>query len=203
MEKRYYAGFRLAKDLDFVQLVKEIRNNDEIKVKVLPELFEIVEMEYIYTTNEQGYNPHRVDTGKTHIGYDFTYITIEYKDNYYYIQYQDLGGLFEVTGYKKVSPLKKQQATYSMTFDCYADLLDIMNKQPIYKNTLSKTHEQQLYLLEWSDMKQKAGDREKNIMENLEDIYTTQHDKSGHVLHLVAKDGSSCEYELTRRAFTN
>ena len=198
MEKRYYAGFRLAKDLDFVQLVKEIRSNPELKVKQLPELFTIIEMEYISQWNSE-----RKETGKTHTGYDFTYITIEYRGNYYYIQYQDLGGLFEVTGYKKVSPLKKQQATYSMTFDNYTDLLDIINKQPLYNRTLSKTHEQLLYIIEWSDMKQKAGNREKEIMNNLKDIYYTQHDEHGNVIHLEAIDGSTCEYETLRRAFTN
>ena len=197
MEKRYYAGFRLAKDFDFIELVKEIKNNPEMKIKSIPNLFEIVEMEYISQWNSE-----RKETGKTHTGYDFTYITIEYKGNYYYIQYQDLGGLFEVTGYKKVSPLKKQQATYSMTFENYIDLLDIINKQPLYNRTLSKTHEQLLYLLEWSDMKQKAGNREKEIMNNLKDIYYTQHDASGNVIHLEAIDGSTCEYETTRRTFT-
>ena len=198
MEKRYYAGYRLAKDLDFVQLVKEIKNNPEMKIKNIPELFEIVEMEYISQWNSE-----RKETGKTHTGYDFTYITIEYKNNYYYIQYQDLGGLFEVTGYKKVSPLKKQQVTYSMTFQNYDDLMDIIKKQPLYTRPLSKTHEQQIYLLEWSDMKQKAGNREKEIMNNLKDIYYTQHDSSGNVIHLEAIDGSTCEYETSRRAFTN
>jgi hypothetical protein len=198
MEKRYYAGFRLAKDFDFIELVKEIKNNPEMKIKSIPNLFEIVEMEYISQWNSE-----RKETGKTHYGYDFTYITIEYKGNYYYIQYQDLGGLFEVTGYKKVSPLKKQQATYSMTFENYTDLLDIINKQPLYTQPLSKTHEQQLYLLEWSGMKQKAGNREKEIINNLKDIYYTQHDASGNVIHLEAIDGSTCEYETSRRTFTN
>lgn len=198
LQKRYYAGFRLQKDLDFINLVKDIKGNEDIKIKALPELFEVVEMEYI-----SSFSSDRKETGKTHYGYDFTYITIEYKNNYYTIQYQDLGGLFEVTGYKKVSPLKKQQARYSMTFENYTDLLDIMNKQPLYTKPLSKTHEQQIYLLEWSDMKQKAGYREKQIIDNLKDIYITQHDEKYRVIHLESVDGETCEYELNRRNFTN
>ena len=198
MEKRYYAGFRLAKDLDFVQLVKEIRSNPELKVKQLPELFTIVEMEYI-----NAWNSERKETGRTHAGYDFTYITIEYKNNYYYIQHADLSSHFEVTGYIKVSPLEKQQATYSMNFQNYDDLMDIIKKQPLYTRPLSKTHTQRIYLLELSDMQRKAGSRETAIINNLKDIYYTQHDASGNVIHLEAIDGSSCEYETTRRAFTN
>ena len=198
MKKMYYAGLRLEEEKSFIELVEAIKQNKDIKIKVLPELCEVIEMRY-----KTSFNAEREETGLTHIGYDFQYIGIEYKNNYYYIQNADFFSGFDVTGYMKISATQKQQATYSKRFNDYNELLTHLNSEATYTRPLTKTHIQNIYLLELSNMKAISGFREKEILNNLIDIYVSQHDTHAHVLHLVSKDGSTCEYELNRRTFTN
>jgi len=201
MKKRYYSGYTLQKDLAFCELVEKIKNDKNIKIKYIADMFEIVEMEY----TGFGFSQERKETGRTHAGYDFHYLAIEHNNNYYYIQVADLGfaGLFEITGYKKIDAITKQQATYSEPFDNYEEMIAFLNKQQEYKRVISKTYPQNIYLLELNHMRKSAGNREKYILDNLADIYTIQHDEERSVLQVISKDGRRAEYDTIAEAWTN
>ena len=196
MKKLYYAGYTLEKEKSFCELVEAIKQNESIKIKDIASLVEVIEMEYI-----SPFNGDRKETGSTHIGYDFQYLTIEYKNNYYYIQHERFAN-FEVTGYMKVSPTTKQQATYSTPFKDYNELLAHIEIEKQYIRPLAKTNTQKLYLLTLSSVKNVSGFRENEILKNLDDVYTSQHDKSAHVLTFVSINGDSFDFEVNSNRIT-
>lgn len=197
MKKIYFGSIDLEQEKNFRDFVEQVKKDEEIKIKALPELVEVVEMKY------DRWGQTRTETGEKHIGYDYQYIIIEYKGNYYYIQNEEFGAGFTITGYTKVSPVLKHQATFPDHISGYSELVAHINSQPLYRRYIGGTHDQNIYLLELSEMKRKAGFREMDIINNLSDIYVTQHDEHAHVIRLVSKTGDWCEYETVRNAFTN
>jgi len=197
MEKRYYSGYYLEQELSFIEFVEAVKKNKDIKIKYLPELFLIIEMQY----DDLGRN--RTETGKTHVGYDFQYIGIEYRGNYYSIQNAEFFSGLDVVGYVKISPILEHQATYPQVVIGYDAFLEYINSQPLYKNHIGKTYDQNMYLIELNHMKSRANLRELDIIENLSDIYTSRHDEYGHILRLISKSGDSCEYDLMSDGFIN
>lgn len=73
MEKRYYAGIRLQEDLAMCRIYDELEKDSRFEITASGKNVEVVEMEYI-SAHE------RKETGKTHIGFDFNYINVKYKE---------------------------------------------------------------------------------------------------------------------------
>lgn len=73
MEKRYYAGLALIKDLEMCDLYDELEKDDRFEIVGSGRNVEVVEMEYISAYE-------RKETGKTHIGFNFYYINVKYKE---------------------------------------------------------------------------------------------------------------------------
>lgn len=75
MEKRFYAGTALEKDLEMCKLYDELERDDRFEIVGSGRNVEVVEMRY-----KNNYNAEREETGKTHIGFNFYYINVKYKE---------------------------------------------------------------------------------------------------------------------------
>lgn len=75
MEKRYYAGSALAKDLEMCKLYDELERDNRFEIVGSGRNVDVVEMEYV-----NNYSTEKRETGKTHIGFNFYYINVKYKE---------------------------------------------------------------------------------------------------------------------------
>lgn len=75
MEKRYYAGLALEKDFEMCKLYDELERDNRFEIIDSGRKVEVVEMRY-----KNNYDTEREATGKTHIGFDFYYINVKYKE---------------------------------------------------------------------------------------------------------------------------
>lgn len=83
MKERYYSDLALAKDLQFCKYMEELRSNPEVVIIHEAEKFLVHEME---TDPRHGYSRPRIDTGKTHIGYDLHFVFFYYRGKIWYMQ---------------------------------------------------------------------------------------------------------------------
>ena len=125
MKKLYYAGIALNKDLEFCEIVKEIEKTPGVYILSLPEPHKIIEMEYI-----SPYSSERKETGKTHTGYDYHYITFLYKGLIFtinaaqYYPFTDINdpGRWNFVVYQLTTPGTKQQTSYSIKYDDFSSI---------------------------------------------------------------------------------
>ena len=80
MKERYYVGIRLKEDLGLCEIYDDLERNDDIIIIDSGRNVLVHEMKYV------DYNGNREDTGKTHIGFDFNYITFYYSGKIYTIE---------------------------------------------------------------------------------------------------------------------
>ena len=125
MKKLYYAGLALEKDLEFCNILKEVENTRGVFILNKPEEHKVIEMEYI-----NAFSSERKETGKTHIGYDYHYITFLYNGLVFsinaatYYPFTDVNdpGRWNFVVYQLVTPGTKQQATYSIKYDNFTSI---------------------------------------------------------------------------------
>lgn len=139
---------------------------------------------------------------------DFEYFTIEKEGLFFYIQKSYFGG-YEVTTYKKINFNKKQQLFYPVKFYHKDDLLKIIDEHITgYKKRnikpLKNTHEQIIYheLLTYhhyngkyqtlfNHLKNIAGFREKEILQNIDFVEMKLNNKNYFVLEFYNRTGQS------------
>ena len=125
MKKLYYAGIALEKDLEFCEILKDIEKAPGVYILSVPEQYHIIEMEYVGP-----YSRDRKETGKTHIGYDYHYITFLYKGlvftinaaQYYPFTDNNDPGRWNFVVYQLTTPGTKQQATYSIKYEDFSSI---------------------------------------------------------------------------------
>lgn len=144
----------------------------------------------------------------------YKYATVEYDGNFYYMQNPlNMCEPFTVTKYLKLSPYERQQCEYPREVRNTDELLAYMNDKSGRKTPLKDTYKQRIFSMELygirngktalCDLKNEAGWREKNILNNLKSISMTQHTKDYCVLRFIANDGNYFEYETKSRRITN
>lgn len=139
---------------------------------------------------------------------DFEFFTIEKEGLFFYVQKSYFGG-YEITTYKKINFNKKQQLFYPVKFYHKNDLFKIIDEQITdYKKRnikpLKDTHEQTIYyeLLTYynyngkyqtlfNHLKDIAGFREKEILQNIDFVELKLNNKNYFVLEFTNKTGQS------------
>ena len=125
MKKLYYAGLSLQKDLEFCEILKEVENTHGVYVLSKPEEHLIIEMKYVSVFSSE-----RIETGKTHIGYDYHYITFLYKGlifsinaaSYYPFTDDNDPGKWNFVVYQLTTPATKTQATYNIKYEGFTSI---------------------------------------------------------------------------------
>lgn len=118
MKELYYAGLDLCKDVVFCDHMREIRNSPHALIINEAEQCLVHEMEYVNGTSE------RIDTGRTHIGYYYHYVTFLYRGNLYHMEaspqypFTDVNypGGFNFVPYRIVSASVRQQMDYNVAY---------------------------------------------------------------------------------------
>lgn len=126
----YYAGLGLKKDLEFCKIFDELKVNKDVKIIRHDRYHLIKEMEYV-----DSFSLDRIETGKTHIGFEFHFIVFYYKGyvfdvepaSFYPFADENDPGKFNFVCYKKVSKdyekvTKFQQASYKEKFESIKDI---------------------------------------------------------------------------------
>lgn len=200
LKKIYRAGVKLEKSVKFKEFVDWCLQNKDFKIKSLPEMHEIVHMRY-----SNIYNSDREEVGVTSLGFYFQYITFEYRDMYFYVQYEaDYSDRLVVTPYAKTSVTKKVQSGYRTPFysnDELIKLIDNLSSQRAYRKKLGGVNEHSALPHETHRMFSKMGIREKEIFDNLTDWYITRFDKDYHVMRFISND-KYFEYEINSGRIT-
>lgn len=134
MQKLYYAGIKLQKDLEFCEILKEIESTKGVYIISKPEECEVVEMRYC-----NKYNTDTEPTGKTHIGYDSHYVNFVYKGYIFYIQASSYypfvddnhPGQWNFIVYKLINSVGAMQSTYYIAYDGIESIDEFLNKHPV------------------------------------------------------------------------
>ena len=139
---------------------------------------------------------------------DFEFFTIEKEGLFFYVQKSYFGG-YEVTTYKKINFNKRQQLFYPTKFYNKDDLLKIIdehiteykkrNMQPlknapeqtIYLELLTYHHYNGKYQTLFNHLKNIAGFREKEILQNIDFVELKLNNKNYFVLEFTNKTGQS------------
>lgn len=141
---------------------------------------------------------------------DFKYALVEYNGMFFYMDCGDWS--FKVCKYYKVSPYEKRQSNFPRAVSTSESLLQYIQTQT--KCTpFEESPKQRIFLLELYKKKdgrtnlqrlqyELAGNREKEILNNLERITTVQHTKDYHVLRFHSKDGNYFDYEAKSQRIT-
>lgn len=79
-EERYYGGIRLEEDLGLCAIYDDLASNDDVIIINHGRNVLVHEMKYVDSLGT------REDTGKTHIGFDFSYITFYYNGKIYNVE---------------------------------------------------------------------------------------------------------------------
>ena len=129
-----------------------------------------------------------------------SYALVTVNDKFYYMQAEYFGG-YTITLYNKISANKKKQADYPKQFWNYSEMiayiLDTKNKK---FNNLKDCYEQNIFyeLLIIKNgktlskyLKEIAGYREKEILNNLDYIREVQDDDNYYILEFISKSGDS------------
>ena len=145
---------------------------------------------------------------------DFCYATIEYNGHFYYLEDGRTSLTdFHVCRYLKMSPYEKQQNAYPRYIHSTEELLDYMNTCG-RMSVLRDTHKQRiflgsdLYVLRdrttdlWKLKNELAGNREKEILYNLDCITTIKHTHDYLVIRFHDADGNYFDYETKSRRIT-
>lgn len=128
MEERYYCGLQLAKDLEFCAYMQELQDNPAVYIINEGKRVLVHEMEY----KDDGWRVtgDRIDTGRTHIGYDLHYVTFLYGGSLFYMQAgtcypfidENEPGAFIYVPYRLTSPATKQQMDYYLAYSGISSL---------------------------------------------------------------------------------
>ena len=186
MKERFYAGFTLQKDLELVEIIEELKGNPQVIILHEPEKFLVHEMRYVNNMNHD-----RVDTGITHIGYDYHYVVFLYRGNIVsveasmYYPFTDVNhpGKFNFVIYKRVGLYERKQVSYVFAYTGLQSIDNWLSKRPTpYIHTRVKVHEQKLFYEITSNMqtalenavKTKGAYRERSVFEDTPVIIPTE-----------------------------
>ena len=144
-KKLYLAGISLAKDLEFCKILEEIENTKGVYILSKPEEHTVIEMKYI-----NAFSNKREETGKTHIGYDYHYITFLYNGlvfsinpaSYYPFTDENNPGQWNFVTYLLTTPGTKQQASYSIKYENIKSIDNYIKKASF--KTLKGTNKQNI-----------------------------------------------------------
>ena len=115
MKELYYAGYRLNQDLGLCEIFDELSNNDDVIIIAHGRDTLIHEMKYTNT-----FSSDMIDTGKTHIGFDYSYIIFYYKGMVYHVEPSSIdvmvGASYYYTPYKLIDGWYQNQVGYPAAF---------------------------------------------------------------------------------------
>ena len=144
---------------------------------------------------------------------DFKYITFEHCGAFYYLEdgSTDLTN-FHVVRYSKISPYERQQNSYRHYIHSTEELLEYMEHTRTGVR-LNSTRKQRIYLMElyklrngrtdlWYLTNELAGNREKEILQNLAHITMERNTDDYCVLRFHSTDGNYFDYETKSRRIT-
>ena len=83
MKERYYNDITLEKDLKFCEYMQELEENPEVIILQTGEKVLVHEMK---TDPRYGYSRPRIDTGRTHVGFDTQWVYFYYRGIVWYVQ---------------------------------------------------------------------------------------------------------------------
>lgn len=126
MKELFYSGVMLQKDLEFCDIIRELKKNPQVLLLTCPEKRVIHHME----CEMKGHSSVCHRTGKAHIGYATYYVTFMYRGYIFCIQSsthypftdENYPGRFNFIAYERVGMEKKLQCSY---FEKYEDLASI------------------------------------------------------------------------------
>ena len=180
MNELYYAGYRLNQDLGLCKIFDDLEANDDVIIISHGRNVLIHEMEYTDSLSCD-----RVDTGKTHIGFEYSYIHFYYKGMVYHVEPSSVelmvGSPYAYVPYRLVEGWYENQAGYPAG---YSDLNSLDGKYDKIKSNIDKHISRAIpFYVQKRDFEEvlnkKGGFREK-------DIYAQPHicyglDKEGEV----------------------
>ena len=115
MNELYYAGYKLEKDLGLCKIFDELSNNDDVIIIEHGRDTLIHEMKYTNT-----FSSDMIDTGKTHIGFEHSYIHFYYKGMIYHVEPSSpeimVGSPYYYTPFKLIDGWYENQAGYQAAF---------------------------------------------------------------------------------------
>lgn len=171
MEERFYAGLELEKDLKMCAVFDELQNNNDVIILDHGRNVLVNEMKYV-----NNYSLDREKTGKTHVGFDFHFITFYYKgrvwtvepSTYYPFTDDNNPGLINAIPYELIDGWRKKQIGYSQKFESVKDCDNIS-----YHITQKDYKEVYAHNIPFSEdktnfeniLKKSAGFRERSIYE--------------------------------------
>ncbi len=128
-KKLYLAGISLAKDLEFCKILKEVESTKGVYILSKPEEHTVIEMKY-----KNAFSNERETTGKTHIGYDYHYITFLYNGlvfsinaaTYYPFTDANDPGQWNFVIYQLTTPGTKTQCTYSIKYEDFNSIKEFI-----------------------------------------------------------------------------
>lgn len=180
-KERYYAGIRLQEDLDMCAAYDALSNNNDVIILAHGRDVLVHEMKYV-----NNYNQDREDTGKTHMGFDFNYITFYYNgrvwnvepSTYYPFTDENNPGKLTICPRKLIDGWYEEQEGYRRAYvdlsSC--DKIDHLRaSDKVYAHAIPwKVNKTAFDLI----VKNKGGNREKAIFNAPHICYVIQDDES-------------------------
>lgn len=162
METRNYVGYDLNKDIEMCKIFDELKNNPEVIILHHGRNVLINEMKY-----KDNISNDRISTGKTHIGFDYHYITIYYRGTIFniepalYYPFTDINhpGRINAVPYIFIPNNYKQQAGYSFAFNSLKDL-----EKYEYKNPFKDVPKNQIILFNTSKIEALIKEQNSNFL---------------------------------------
>lgn len=206
MKELFYSDYILQKDLDFCDFVKELRDNQQVFIIKLPEEYLVHEMKRVNRNYYDVFKPDRIDTGKTHVGFWYHYVTFAYKGFIFYMQGSDyypftddnFPGRFNFTVYKRIGLTGKVQCTFANAYEglrSIDDWLKLVNVKSVTSGSVRGSCTQPITMGVTSRCENNlknairihGGYREKSIMDQtpfliMSETWNDDH----HVIHVIA-----------------
>ena len=191
MKELYYVGLTLEKDLKMCEFFDMLSKNDDVIILNHGRNCKIHECKY-----KNNYSTDREDTGRTHIGFEFHYITFYYKGRIYnlepasYYPFTDENdpGKFNVVPYELIDGWYKKQMGYSTPFESIKDLTKfdpLRVRDVVYQHSIPFTVNRQDFL---NIYYKKAGNREKGIYESPHVCYLVPDEKEHKIVRCAKLD---------------
>ena len=182
MKELFLAGYTLQVDLGLCKILDDLLANDEVIVFAHGRDTLIHEMKY---TNN--FSSDRVDTGKTHIGFEYRYVNFYYRGTIYHVEPSTVdtmvGTTYYYVPYKLIDGWYQNQIGYPTAFEGIESLNEKYEKIKDYKIDTHVSRAIPFYTQKKvfeEILNNKGGFREK-------DIYSQP-----HICYGLQKEGEVC-----------
>jgi len=156
----------------------------------------------------------KTDSNGLFSGYNSFYLTVEYKNSFFYIQRSNEGfDGFYILPYVKISPWEQKQAEYPKNFNWSVDMIEWLKNKTVSGCKIPGTFTQRIYLdidffriydkgiTGMQMFKSQLGYREKEIFNSLEKIEMIQNTNDYQVLRFHSAD-KFFDYECNSKTIT-